>query len=84
MNFSPILFAHIVSGSMSIIYKGFIKGARRIARHLWRMSLALLIATASLFLGQPQVFPEVLRESVLLSAPVLLIIIMHFFWLIRE
>lgn len=44
---------------------------RRVARHLWRMCLALFIAAASFFLGQTQVLPAVLRAPALLAVPVL-------------
>ena len=40
-----------------IVRKG-VYGAQRVARHLWRMCYALFVGVASLFLGQPQVFPE--------------------------
>ncbi|MEP1031929.1 DUF2306 domain-containing protein [Ekhidna sp.] len=60
-----------------------IKGAQRIARHLWRMLLALFIASGSLFMGQPQVFPKAIRDSGALIAPVLIVILSLFYWLIR-
>lgn len=58
-------------------------GHRRIARHLWRMCLALFIATASFFLVQAQVFPEALRNFTLLSVPVLAVLLIMAYWLIR-
>jgi uncharacterized membrane protein len=60
-----------------------IQGAHRLARHLWRMCLAMFIATASFFLGQAQVFPEALRNSGLLSIPVLLVLLLMVYWLAR-
>lgn len=68
---------------LKVVYRGSVNGAQRIARHLWRMCLALYIATASFFLGQPQVFPEALSSPLLRSVPVILVIVMLFFWLIR-
>ncbi len=53
------------------------------ARHIWRMCFALFIATASLFLGQPQVFPEPVRKIAFLVIPVLIVIILSIFWLYR-
>jgi uncharacterized membrane protein len=38
-------------GDFKVLRAGTLAGAPRLARHLWRMSLALLIATASFFLG---------------------------------
>ncbi|TVS16003.1 MAG: hypothetical protein EA417_11575 [Gammaproteobacteria bacterium] len=60
-----------------------LSGHRRIARHLWRMCLALFIATASFFLGQAQVFPEALRHFALLSVPVAAVLLIMGYWLVR-
>jgi hypothetical protein len=70
-------------GDARMLLAGGIQGARRIARHLWRMCFALFVATASFFLGQPQVFPRVLRSSGVLAIPVLLVLSLMFFWLAR-
>ncbi len=84
--------AYFFFGSMAILaglldVKMFIRkgvfGKHRIARHLWRMCFALLIATASFFLGQSQVFPESIQDSLVIAAPVILVLILLFFWLIR-
>ncbi|MBI3715186.1 MAG: hypothetical protein HY255_04245 [Betaproteobacteria bacterium] len=60
-----------------------LKGAQRLGRHLWRMCFAMLIATASLFLGQMQVFPVEMRKPLLLMMPVLLVIGALLYWLVR-
>ena len=57
--------------------------AQQIARHLWRMCFALWIATASFFLGQSDEFPEALRIMPLLCTPVLLVMLLMFYWLAR-
>jgi peptidoglycan/LPS O-acetylase OafA/YrhL len=57
--------------------------AQRIARHLWRMCFALWIAAASFFLGQSDEFPEALRIMPLLCTPVLLVLLLLFYWLAR-
>jgi len=49
-------------------------GPRRVARHLWRMCLALLIATLSFYPGQAKLFPRWLRDTNLLMVPALLLI----------
>jgi len=60
-------------------------GAKRLARHLWRMCFALFIASASFFLGQSDKFPEALRVfPVLVSlslAP--LAILLYWLWRVR-
>jgi len=69
---------------LRVIRRGGLEGAQRIARHVWRMGFALFTAAASFFLGQPQVFPQIVRDTpFLLAAPVILIIGLTVFWLIR-
>ena len=69
-------------GDIRVLTRG-IQGAHRIARHLWRMCFALFLAAISLFIGQAQVFPEPLRNSGLLPIPVLLVLLLMFYWLAR-
>jgi uncharacterized membrane protein len=71
------------ASDLKVILRGGISGAPRIARHLWRMCTALFIAAGSLFLGQPQVFPEFVRGSPILFVPVLAPLALMIFWLIR-
>lgn len=66
-----------------MLRRGGVSGAQRIARHLWRMGLALWIAVASLFLGQARVFPAALREAHVLPVPVLVVAAVVVFWLCR-
>jgi hypothetical protein len=70
-------------GDIRVILTGRIQGRQRIARHLWRMCFALFLASISLFIGQSQVFPGPLRDSGLLPIPVLLVLSLMFYWLIR-
>lgn len=60
-----------------------IKGTHRLARHLWRMCFALWIAVTSFFLGQSQVFPEPIRKFPLLVTPVLLVLLVMIYWLVK-
>jgi uncharacterized membrane protein len=60
-----------------------IRGAPRLARHLWRMCFALLIAAFSFFLGQTQVFPKPLRIIPLLAIPPLVALLALLYWLGR-
>jgi uncharacterized membrane protein len=68
---------------LRMILRGGVSGRARIARHLWRMCLALGIATASFFLGQQQLFPAALRGSALLFLPEIAVLGLLFFWLVR-
>lgn len=52
-----------VVGDVRMIVRGGIFGAQRIARHVWRMCIALFVASGSFFLGQQQVFPAAVRNT---------------------
>lgn len=58
-------------------------GARRIARHLWRMCFAFWIATGSFFLGQMDEFPEWLQKPALMAIPALLPLVVMLYWVWR-
>lgn len=60
-----------------------LRGAPRIARHLWRMSFALLIAAMSFFFGQAKVIPKPIRIPALLALPVLAVLVTMLYWLWR-
>jgi uncharacterized membrane protein len=60
-----------------------LRGAKRLARHLWRMCFALWIATASFFLGQADMIPEPLRVGPLLGIVAFLPLFFKFYWLWR-
>jgi uncharacterized membrane protein len=66
-----------------ILRAGALQGARRLARHLWRMSFALFIAAMSFFIGQAKVIPEPIRIMPLLSMPVLAVLVTMVYWLWR-
>ena len=55
-------------GDWRMIRGGDLRGARRVARHLWRMCFGMFIATGSFFIGQMQVFPKPLRILPLMLA----------------
>jgi uncharacterized membrane protein len=72
-----------VAGDFRMIRAGGVHGVSRIARHLWRMSFALFIATSSFFLGQAKVFPKPIRIPGLLALPVLAVLVTMLYWLWR-
>jgi hypothetical protein len=78
-----VLAALAAIGDLKMLVRHGIYGARRIARHLWRMCFALLIAAGSFFLGQQQVFPAALHGSLVLFVPVLAVMALMIFWLCR-
>jgi len=60
-----------------------VRGAPRIARHLWRMTYALFVATMSFFVGQAKVFPKPLRASGVLMLPVVAVLVTLLYWIWR-
>jgi hypothetical protein len=71
------------AGDIRMIVRGGVSGAQRIARHLWRMSFALFVASASIFLSRPQLFPAILRRTHVLLLLGILPLILMIFWLLR-
>ena len=91
-NPGPLTFGFFLFGTVGtfagasdirIIRSGPLKGTARIARHLWRMTFALLIAALSFFIGQADVIPEPIRIKPLLALPVLLVLVTMLYWLWR-
>jgi uncharacterized membrane protein len=70
-------------GDVRLIWKGQIAGAPRLSRHLWRMCVALLIASGSFFLGQQRVMPAWMRGSPWLFVPTFAPLIVMIYWLVR-
>lgn len=65
-----------------IINRG-ITGSPRIARHLWRMCMALFVAVLSFFIGQQRVMPQFMRGSSLLFIPPLVVLATMLFWIVK-
>lgn len=70
-------------GDLRLIRRGGIAGGQRLARHLWRMCVALFIAATSFFLGQPDSLPAAVRDSGLSGLPSVAVLVIMFIWLIR-
>jgi hypothetical protein len=70
-------------GDLRLIARGRIAGASRLSRHIWRMCAALLIASASFFLGQQRVMPVWMRGSPWLLVPTFAPLVVMVYWLIR-
>lgn len=68
---------------LNFILRGAAPPPRRIARHVWRMCTALLIAAFSFFLGQQKVMPLSWQGSPFLFLPPLAVFAAMVFWLIR-
>jgi uncharacterized membrane protein len=71
--FGSIALLHVLS-DIRMLKRG-VAGPRRIARHLSRMCLALLITTMSLYPGQARLFSPAWKRSPFIFAPHLFLII---------
>jgi uncharacterized membrane protein len=72
-----------VVGDIRMFVRGGVSGTQRLVRHLWRMCFAWFIASASLFLARPHLFPAFMRKTGLLYLLTLMPVILMFFWLVR-
>src|SRR5216684_5100648 len=84
------------AGDVRMLVRGGVSGAKRIARHLWRMCFGLFIAAGSFFLGPSnrprrllstvglgQHLPPALFSTTLYLILTLLPLILLIFWLVR-
>jgi len=78
--------AALMAGSdLSVILRGGLAGGQRLARHLWRMCMGLLVALGSA-LAQPRLthlIPAAYRHLPVLLLPVAAVIVMMIYWLTR-
>jgi len=72
-----------LAGDVRMLVRGGVSGTQRIARHLWRMCFAWFIASASIFLARPHLFPALMRKSGVLYLLTLLPLMLMIFWLVR-
>lgn len=72
---AALVFASVATiaavSDLIVLRRGGVTGPSRLARHLWRLSAALTIASSAFFLGQQKVMPAYMRGSPLLYLPVL-------------
>ena len=66
--FGTIVLLFAVS-DVRMLVRGGVFGTKRIARHLWRMCMALLFASLSFYPGQAKFFPKWLRATNLMYVP---------------
>jgi len=83
------------SGDIRLLIRGGVAGAQRIVRHVWRMGLALFVATGSFFLGmagdpvarrvglRATLFTAEVRRTRLPLVPVLIVAVLTIFWLFK-
>jgi hypothetical protein len=83
MNFfmaSVLLLA--AAGDVRMLIWG-LSATQRLGRHLWRMCFGLFIASGSIFLARPHLFPEFMRRTGMLVVLGVLPLLLMIFWLVR-
>ena len=70
-------------GDARMVLAGGITGARRLARHLWRMCFGLFIASGSFLIGQMKFIPEPIRIGPLLGLLAVSPLVMLLYWMWR-
>jgi uncharacterized membrane protein len=68
---------------LSVIRRGGVQGAQRIARHLWRMGFAFFFASGSFFIGQQKVMPGAVQGSPVLIVLGLAPLAILLFWVVK-
>ena len=74
------------AGDVRVLRSGALRGAPRLARHLWRMCFALFIAAGSFFSIRARVariLPAPLTTPAMRALPVVLVFVAMFYWLWR-
>jgi uncharacterized membrane protein len=75
-----LLFA---ASDVRVIVRGGIEGSQRIARHVFRMCLSLLMATLSFYPSRAHLFSKAINDSRVLYVPHIVLIVSMIYWLIR-
>lgn len=70
-------------GDLRVLRRRALPARDRMVRHLWRMGLALWIATSSFFLGQARFLPQVVRDHGWHTVPVFAVLVTVVFWFVR-
>ena len=70
------------AGDTRMILRG-LSGTQRLVRHLWRMCFSLFIASGSIFLARPHLFPMMLRKTYIILFLGFLPLLLMIFWMIR-
>src|SRR5215471_12529109 len=83
---------YFIFGSVALLFAvsdvrmlvgGGVSGMQRLARHLGRMFFALFIASGSLFLARPHLFPVFLRKTGAIFLLGILPLLLMIYWLFR-
>jgi uncharacterized membrane protein len=81
--FSASVALLAAAGDLRMIVAGGVSGTRRLVRHLWRMSYALFVASGSIFIARPHLFPAILRRTYILPLLGIMPLLLLIFWTLR-
>ena len=70
-------------GDLRMLLRGGITGRPRITRHLWRMCFGWFIASASIFIARPHLFPAIMQRTHMLLLLGILPLLLMLYWLFR-
>jgi hypothetical protein len=74
----------LLSGTGDVrMLRGALSGTQRLVRHLWRMCFALFVATGSVFIARPHLFPKFMSTTHILLVLGVSPLLAMIFWLIR-
>ncbi len=81
----PFAFIAALAAALDLnfILRARLTGQQRIARHVWRMCTALLMAAFSFFLGQADKLPDIVRQMSLNFIPPVVVVVVMLFWIVR-
>lgn len=68
---------------LRMLKAGGVAGPARIARHLWRMTTALFVATGSFFMGQQKFLPEAVQGTMIPAIPLFAVLGLLVFWMLK-
>jgi uncharacterized membrane protein len=71
-----------IGGDVRMLLRG-LTPTQRLVRHLWRMCFGLFIASGSIFIARPHLFPEFMRRAGMLVVLGVLPLLLMIFWLVR-
>jgi hypothetical protein len=71
------------AGDVRMMWAGPPRGGSRLARHLWRMSVALFIAALSFSVQAAKMLPKSMRSPALIALPMVIVLGTMLYWLWR-
>ena len=93
--FFATIFSLFAVSDFRMLLRGGYSGVQRLVRHIWRMSVALFVASGSFFLGRSsteplrstglraRLFTNAIQATHVTAIPVLIILVLMVYWIVR-